>query len=108
MTTGSRAVVVTQRERFEPSAESLRNLLATVPDATQIVFVDAGSPPSVARELAQIAAEHDVLLLRSDRFLAPNTARNLALSHVSADAVAFVDNDMLFEPDWLEQLAACA
>jgi len=108
MTTGSPAVVVTQRERFEPSAESLRNLLATVPDATQIVYVDAGSPPSVAHELAQIAAEHDVLLLRSDQFLAPNTARNLALPHVSANAVAFVDNDMLFEPGWLDQLAACA
>ena len=102
------AVVVTQRERFEPSAESLRNLVATVPRGTRVVFVDAGSPPAVARELEHLAGEHDVLLLRSDRYLAPNAARNLALPFVSADAVAFVDNDVLFEPGWLEQLTACA
>jgi GT2 family glycosyltransferase len=108
MSTGSPTVLITQRERFEPSVESLRNVLATVPDDTQIVYVDAGSPPQTARALDQIAAEHDVLLLRSDGFLAPNTARNVALQHVTADSVAFVDNDVLFEAGWLDRLVACA
>ena len=108
MSPSSPAVVITQRERFEPSVESLRNVLATVANDTQIVCVDAGSPPAVAEELERVAADHDVLLLRSDAYLAPNTARNVALPHVMADSVVFVDNDMLFEPGWLERLAECA
>ena len=71
MSTGSPAVVVTQRERFEPSVESLRNVLATVPNGTQIVSVDAGSPPAVADELARVAADplehHDLVWLSAHR-----------------------------------------
>src|SRR4051794_36105767 len=106
MQAGSPAIVVTQRERFEPSVESLHNVLATVPSDSQIAYFDAGAPPPVARELARVAAEHDVLLLRSDGYVAPNTARNLVMPHVTASSVAFIDNDMLFEPGWLEQLVA--
>jgi glycosyltransferase involved in cell wall biosynthesis len=102
------AVVITERERFEPSVETLRNVVDTVDEGTPIVFVDGGSPPSIALELERVAAEHDVLLLRSEHFLVPNAARNLALPFVDADAIAFVDNDMRFEPGWLERLARCA
>ena len=108
MSPATSSIIVTQRERFDTTIESLESLLSTIPADTRLIYVDAGSPKSVARELARTAAEHDFLLLRADKFLAPNEARNLAIPYVTTDFVAFVDNDLVFEPGWLERLTACA
>ncbi len=66
------------------------------------------APPSVAHELARLAQAHDFLLLRTDHYLAPNEARNLALPYLESDFVAFVDDDLRFEPGWVERLVQCA
>ena len=104
----SGSVVITCRERFSTSIESLESVLSTVPAGTQVIFVDAGSPPSIAAELARAAESHDFLLLRTDEYISPNAARNLAFPYVEHDFVAFVDNDLLFEPGWLERMVECA
>src|SRR5262249_42620591 len=101
------SVVVVPRERFGSAIESLECVLATVQSETRLVYVDAGSPAAVAGRIARAAVEHDFLLLRTDQHLTPNEARNLAVPFIPTDIVAFVDNDVLFEPGWLEQLAAC-
>ena len=108
MSPATSSIIVTQRERFDTTIQSLESLLSTIPADARLIYVDAGSPKSVARDLTRAAAEHNFLLLRADRFLAPNEARNLAVPYVTTDFVAFVDNDLLFEPGWLERLTACA
>ena len=55
------AVVVTHRVRFGTAVESLESLLSTVPAETQVIYVDAGSPPPIAQELARAAESHDFL-----------------------------------------------
>lgn len=60
------------------------------------------------RELEEQANRHDFRLIRRDRFLSPNVARNLAAAQVRTKYVAFVDNDVLVTPTWLERLVACA
>jgi Glycosyl transferase family 2 len=102
------SVVVVPRERFGSAIESLECVLSTMPAGTRLTYVDAGSPPPIARQIARAAVAHDFLLLRTDRHLAPNEARNLALPFITTGAVAFVDNDVMLEPGWLERLAACA
>jgi hypothetical protein len=72
------------------------------------VYIDAGSPPAVARDLGRIARRHDVLLLRTDAYLSPNEARNLAAPFATTEFVAFTDNDLLFPRGWLERLVGCA
>jgi len=47
-------------------------------------------------------------LLRRDHFLSPNKSRNLGFAHVDTEFVAFIDNDVLFTPGWLNKLVACA
>jgi hypothetical protein len=96
------------RETFSRFPAALEHLVDTVPVATRVVAVDAGSPLEVHRRLLSIAQERGVLLLRVDRFLSPNEARVLALGYFSTPYVMFIDNDAFGDEGWLEYLEACA
>lgn len=101
-------VVVVPRERFSRALPSLASLLAHTRRDVPIVYVDAGSPPHVRRAIAIAARRNDVTLLRSNRYLAPNAARALGLAAVRTPYVAFLDNDVLVTPGWLEALVRAA
>ncbi|MEO0981719.1 MAG: glycosyltransferase [Pseudomonadota bacterium] len=107
MARSSATVVVTQRERFSTSRQSLESLLETV-DPAQIVLVDGASPAETADFLSAKAREADIRLIRKERFLSPNQARNIGLAAVDTDYVAFVENDVLFTEGWLDALVRCA
>jgi GT2 family glycosyltransferase len=101
-------IVVVPRERFALAPESIESLVTTAGCAHRVVYVDAGSPPHVARRLADAARRHDFTLLRTDSYLTPNQARNLALPLLTTRYVAFVDNDVVGTPGWLSALEKCA
>lgn len=101
-------VAVVPRERFGVAAQSLDSILPTLGINDQLVYVDGKSPKPVARAIAERQREHGFRLIREDRYLTPNEARNLVLPHVTTPYVAFVDNDLLVTPDWLDRLVACA
>ena len=90
-------VVVSPRDAFTHAMQCLHRLLECTPAPRRIVYVDGGSPASLARELEACAVAEDFALLRSDCVLTPNHARNLALDLVRAGYepgwTAFVDND---------------
>jgi GT2 family glycosyltransferase len=100
-------IVVSPRERFEQAQMSLAAVLAT-DTPFKLIYVDGGSPKAIAQalEAAVTAAGHTYI--RRDAYLSPNQARNLALPLVDTDYVAFVDNDVIFQPGWLSALIACA
>jgi len=104
-------VVVSPRDAFTHAMQCLHRLLECTPAPRRIVYVDGGSPASLARELEACAVAEDFALLRSDCVLTPNHARNLALDLVRAGYepgwTAFVDNDAYVEPGWLERLREC-
>lgn len=100
-------IVVTQRERFGMTAESLESLIETTPEA-RIVYVDGKSPAKYASYLRDMAEAGRITLLRHERFLTPNEARNIGAAAADTDFVAFVDNDVLFTPGWLDALESCA
>lgn len=102
-------IVVVPRERFsytQASLESIYNHTTTLP--FNLVYVDAGSPAHIERYLLQQSAEKNFKLVRSDRYLSPNQARNLGVSFVNTKYVVFVDNDVAVTPGWLEPLVQCA
>src|SRR5262245_57027010 len=101
-------VVVVPRERFSFTRRSLERLYETTPAPGAVVCVDGGSPPSVKAYLAAQARERGFRLIRSEHYLTQNEARSLALPHVDTPYVAFVDNDVLVTPGWLETLKRCA
>src|SRR5690242_233077 len=95
MSAAQSTIVIVPRERFSGALDSLESVIATAGVPHRLIYVDAGSPPSIARRLAEAARRHDFTLIRSDRYLTPNQARNLALPMVASKYVAFVDNDLM-------------
>ncbi len=101
-------VAVVPRERFSIAPQSLLSVLEHQPPSAELVYIDAGSPPLVRQFLEQRAVRHGFRLVSTERFLSPNEARNAALAHAPSKYVAFVDNDVLVAPGWLDRLVDCA
>jgi len=101
-------LVVVPRDHFSDARESLDSILAHTDRGVRIVYVDGNSPHHVARHLRAHAAQGRIELLRQDRFLTPNEARNLGAARVTSTYMVFVDNDVVVAPGWLPPLVACA
>src|SRR5262249_31256982 len=101
-------VAITPRERFSFAIASLNSMLERTNYPFDMIYIDAGSPPKVRQHLEAIAREHDFRLLRVNKYMSPNQARNLALEHVTTKYIVFIDNDVLVTEGWLESLVNCA
>ena len=101
-------MVVVPRERFSTAIESLRSVLDHTEPPYELVYVDGNSPRAVRRAIQRLADEHGFHIIRSDRFLYGNEARNLGAAGVDTEFVAFVENDVLVTPGWLDALVRCA
>jgi GT2 family glycosyltransferase len=101
-------VVIVPRERFSFTQRSLESILTATKRPYELLYVDGCSPAPIRNYLERQAAEHQFRLIRTDHFLAPNIARNLALMEVRTKYVVFLDNDALVSPDWLQPLEDCA
>ena len=101
-------VAVVPRERFSFTQRSLDSILDGTEQPYQLVYVDGGSPPPVRDYLARRASQRNFRLVRTEHFLSPNMARNLALAEVRTKYVVFIDNDALVSPGWLTALVDCA
>ncbi|NJP12372.1 MAG: glycosyltransferase [Leptolyngbyaceae cyanobacterium RU_5_1] len=101
-------IVVVPRERFQFARQSLESLYENTSYPFSLIYVDNNSPAQLRDYLREQAQIKGFQLLRSHRFLSPNQARNLGLSYVQSKYVVFVDNDVIFAPDWLPALVNCA
>ncbi len=108
MTEPQVTLVVVPRERFSYTEQSLESLYENTQIPFKLIYVDGNSPNRTKRYLEKKAKEKGFRLIRTEHFLFPNQARNLALPEVDTKYVVFFDNDVLFTPGWLEQLLDCA
>lgn len=110
MSLPSVAIVVIQRERYSPTMACLSRLMSATSYPFHLIYVDGNSPKPIHQYLQRMAKRHvNIKLIRLERHLRVNEARNFALSMLpDVDYVAFLDNDVLVEPGWLEQLISCA
>lgn len=97
-------IVVSPRERFSPLIASLRSLFATVPAATRVVVVEGCSPPPIREQLAELQRRRPFELISLERFITPNEARNIGFARSAGAFTVFTDNDIVYEPGWLEHL----
>lgn len=104
----STTVAVIPRETFSQTMDVLGTIVANTAPPYRLLVVDGGSPARVRRSLESFAASRDATLLRTERLLSPNEARNLALAHVDTELVAFVDTNAFVHPGWLDALERCA
>lgn len=101
-------VVVVPRERYSQTERSLEGLYEHTTMPFDLVYVDAGGPPPIRRYLEEAARRRGFRLIRVDRYLGQNAARNLTRSLVETEYVVFLDNDVLVTPGWLEKIVECA
>ena len=101
-------IVVSPRERFSYTRESLESIFEYTTTPFELIYVDGGSPKSTQKYLEEQSRLRNFQLIRTEHYLAPNQARNLVIPHVKTKYVLFVDNDVVVSPEWLEKLLNCA
>lgn len=101
-------IVVVPRDHFSHAKESLESVLELTPPSCPLVYVDGNSPARTARYLSRLAQARSFELLRYDHYVTPNQARNAGAQRASTRYIAFIDNDVVVAPGWLEPLVECA
>jgi GT2 family glycosyltransferase len=101
-------IVVSPRERFSYTRQSLESIYQNTEIPFKLIYVDGNSPPQIKLYLREQAIANNFQLIRTDHYLIPNRARNLALAQVDTKYVVFVDNDVIVSPGWLSALIRCA
>jgi GT2 family glycosyltransferase len=101
-------IIVSPRERFSYSRESLESIYANTNYPFELIYVDGNSPKELQEYLIKESQTKNFKLIRTEHYLAPNQARNLGLAAVDTEYVLFIDNDVYVEPGWLEKLINCS
>jgi GT2 family glycosyltransferase len=101
-------IVAVPRERFSLSERPLDTIFERTDIPFELVCIDGRSPQPTRRALERMAKKYGFRLVRSERYLTPNQARNLGLQYVKTPYVCFVDNDLFVTPGWLGHLVRCA
>ncbi|MBH8551443.1 glycosyltransferase [Nostocaceae cyanobacterium CENA357] len=101
-------VVVVPRERFSYTQFSLEGIYAHTDIPFKLIYIDGNSPRPVKRYLEAQSSAKAFHLIRTENYLSPNQARNLALSYIDTKYVVFIDNDVQVTPGWLNKLVECA
>ncbi len=103
------SVIVPNRNRREILSRCLEALARQTHPSFEVIVVDDCSTDDSPQFLADFAENHpglDFRWLRNDVHLGANPSRNRGI-HTSRGAfVAFLDNDCIAEPEWLERLLA--
>ncbi|CAH1906403.1 TPR_REGION domain-containing protein [Candidatus Nitrotoga sp. HW29] len=101
-------IVMTIRERYSLTIQSLKSILSNTPPIFRLIFVDYQSPIWIRKQLETLAHQYGIELVDTEDSLWPNQARIKTLDRISSEYTVFIDNDVEVEPGWLEKLIACA
>ncbi len=101
-------VVVVPRERFSYSEESLQSIYEYTKTPFELVYIDGNSPRRVYKHLKSQAEKRGFKLIRENRYLSPNEARNIGIQAVNTKYLVFIDNDVVVSSGWLKALVSCA
>lgn len=99
-------IVCVPRERFDYTADSINSLFEKTTLPFELIYVDNAVPAAVRSELKTLQDKHAFQIVKSPYPLPPNQARNLGLEHAKGRYILFVDNDVVFDDNWMEELVA--
>ncbi|KCZ85197.1 glycosyltransferase family 2 protein [Hyphomonas adhaerens] len=101
-------IVMTARDRFSMAVRALNEIAKVTAKPYDLIYVDGGSPKSVADDIRATCETHGFRYLRYDHYLAPCQARNIGHSLSATPYVVYCENDVLVTEGWLANLVACA
>ena len=108
MTKPEVTLVVSPRERFSYTRQSLESIYENTNYPFSLVYVDGGSPKNIKKYLEEQSQTKGFKLIRTENYLSPNQARNIGLKEVKTKYLVFIDNDVNVAPGWLEKIIECA
>ncbi|GGA39580.1 glycosyltransferase family 2 protein [Okeania sp. KiyG1] len=108
MTKPEVTIVVSPRERFSYTRQSLESIYENTKYPFSLVYVDGGSPKNIKKYLETQSTEKGFQLIITEHYLSPNQARNIGLKEVKTKYIVFIDNDVNVAPGWLEKIIKCA
>lgn len=97
-------IVIVPRERFSLMETCIEHIYAFTPETFELIVIDPASPPFVSEKLKKWEKRNaNCRVIRSERFLYPYEAKNLAVQRLSPETkwVVFVDSDVKVSPHWL-------
>ncbi len=98
-------IICIVRHGYATTAMTIENLYASSEIPFNLIFADMASPPSTRAYLEEQAAGRDNFVhLRFDEFRSRQSARLEALKLVDTRYVVLIDNNILCERGWLENL----
>ncbi|NER78863.1 MAG: glycosyltransferase [Leptolyngbya sp. SIO1D8] len=105
-------LVVGPRERFSYTRECLESIYQDTDYPFDLVLVDVCSPKVIQDYVTQKAQEKSFKVIRTDRYISPNQARNVGLRYVLSETdsqyIVFIENDVIVKKGWLTKLVRCA
>ena len=100
------SVVIPTRDRIEMLVRTLRSLAAAADSGElEVLVVDDGSDPPIAEALEGDVDGLELRVLRQEG-AGLNAARNTGIAETSGSVVAFLDDDVLVEREWVRGLRA--
>lgn len=97
-------VIVVARDRWSLAPAHLSDLLARTNPSVRYVLVDGAAPRAVAAAFDRLARTGRAAVVRRNRFLASNEARNVGAEGVRSEWIAFVENDCTLSDGWIDRL----
>ena len=101
-------LIMTARDRFSLAARALTEIAKVTAKPYELIYIDAGSPKSVAEEIRNVCEQNGFRYLRYDHFLSPCEARNIGHRLSTTPYVIYVENDVMVTEGWADALVNCA
>jgi glycosyltransferase involved in cell wall biosynthesis len=101
-------IVISPRERFSSILQTLRSLFETIPPEVPVTVVDGALPEDIKADMAAMAQSRPFEHISLPYPICPNVARNIGAQRAETEFVVLADNDMTFEPGWLDAMEAIA
>lgn len=100
-------VVVPTRNRADRIADNLSSVLANDYPDFRVIVIDQSDDDRAERTIRAMAADDGRLRYVRQRGTGAARARNLGAWEAADALVAFVDDDCIVAPDWLQSIAGC-
>lgn len=91
-------------ERYEDYVEAVESVLEQTHDPIEVVLVVDGNPEVYERVERRFGDADDVVLHCNDENRGISYSRTKGAELASGDVVAFIDDDAVASPDWVEEL----
>jgi hypothetical protein len=96
------------KQYYQKISSTLKTLLANTDISFNLLIVDSMMPDSYRSQLdTLIRSKPRIRMLRTDRLLQPNEARNLIVAESNDPYICILENDTLIEKNCVEALLSC-